>query len=192
MQVNVTMWGNLRRFVPKGAASMVLMSESRARAERREPLARIVAMSWAGVDPAVMGIAPVPATKKVLDTTGLTIDDFDVIEMNEAFASQGLACMRQLGLADDAEHVNPNGGAIALGHPVGMSGARIALTAAHQLARIGGRPELSERARRLGKRSRSKDILDFTLSSGVRLISKPSALNVPYIGPPVDRTSTCS
>ena len=86
-----------------------------------------------------MGIGPVPATRKVLAMTGLAIDDMDVIEINEAFAAQGLACLRELGVADDASHVNPNGGAIALGHPLGMSGARLVLTAAYELKRRGGR-----------------------------------------------------
>jgi acetyl-CoA acetyltransferase len=90
-----------------------------------------------------MGIGPVPSTRKLMERLGLKIGDFDVIELNEAFASQGLAVMRQLGLPDDAEHVNPNGGAIALGHPLGMSGARIAMTAAHQLEKIGGKRALA-------------------------------------------------
>ena len=90
-----------------------------------------------------MGIGPVPSTRKLMERLGLRIGDFDVIELNEAFASQGLAVMRQLGLPDDAEHVNPNGGAIALGHPLGMSGARIAMTAAHQLEKIGGKRALA-------------------------------------------------
>jgi acetyl-CoA acetyltransferase family protein len=122
--------------ITDGAASMVLMAESRARADGREPLARIVAMSWAGVDPAIMGIAPVPATKKVLDMTGLTIDDFDVIEMNEAFAAQVIACERELKF--DREKLNLKGGGISLGHPIGMSGARIILTAAYGLRDRGG------------------------------------------------------
>ncbi len=122
--------------ITDGAASMVLMAESRARADGREPLARFVAMSWAGVDPAIMGIAPVPATKKVLDTTGLTIDDFDVIEMNEAFAAQVIACERELKF--DREKLNLKGGGISLGHPIGMSGARIILTAAYGLRDRGG------------------------------------------------------
>ena len=95
------------------------------------------------VPPRVMGIGPVPSTQKLMARLGLKIGDFDVIELNEAFASQALACMRQLGLSDDAEHVNPHGGAIALGHPLGMSGARIALTAAHHLAKFGGKRALA-------------------------------------------------
>jgi acetyl-CoA acetyltransferase len=102
-------------------------------------MARIVGMAAAGVEPRIMGIGPVPATRKVLARTGLTIEQMDVIELNEAFASQGLATLRELGLPDDAPHVNPNGGAIALGHPLGMSGARLVLTAAYQLQRSGGR-----------------------------------------------------
>jgi 3-oxoadipyl-CoA thiolase len=100
-------------------------------------------MASAGVPPRIMGIGPVPSTRKLMERLGLKIGDFDVIELNEAFASQGLAVMRQLGLPDDAEHVNPNGGAIALGHPLGMSGARIAMTAAHQLEKIGGKRALA-------------------------------------------------
>ncbi len=94
------------------------------------PRARMLGMASAGVPPRIMGIGPVPSTRKLMERLGLKIGDFDVIELNEAFASQALACMRQLGLPDDAEHVNPHGGAIALGHPLGMSGARLALTAA--------------------------------------------------------------
>ncbi len=103
------------------------------------PLARIVATASAGVAPRVMGVGPVPAVRKVLAQTGLTITDMDVIELNEAFAAQALACLRELGVADDAHHVNPNGGAIALGHPLGMSGARLVLTAARELQRRQGR-----------------------------------------------------
>jgi 3-oxoadipyl-CoA thiolase len=103
------------------------------------PKARIVAMASAGVEPRVMGIGPVPAARKVLAKAGLSLEQMDVIELNEAFAAQGLAVMRELGLADDAAHVNPNGGAIALGHPLGASGARLATTAMYQLQRTGGR-----------------------------------------------------
>jgi len=117
--------------ITDGAASMVLMSESRAASEGREPLARIVAYASAGVDPAYMGIGVVPATRKVLEKTGLSLQDFDVIELNEAFAAQALACDRELKL--DHDKLNPKGGAIALGHPIGMTGARIVLTAAYEL-----------------------------------------------------------
>jgi len=110
-----------------------------AAAKEAQPLARIVGMASAGVEPRIMGIGPVPAVRKLLARTGLGIDQMDVIELNEAFASQGLATLRALGVADDAPHVNPNGGAIALGHPLGMSGARLVLTAAKQLQRTGGR-----------------------------------------------------
>jgi acetyl-CoA acetyltransferase len=96
-------------------------------------------MSTAGVEPRIMGMGPVPATRKVLDIAGLSLKQMDVIELNEAFAAQGLAVMRELGLADDAPQVNPNGGAIALGHPLGMSGARLVATAMYQLRRTGGR-----------------------------------------------------
>ena len=117
--------------ITDGAAAMVLMSESRARGEGRRPLARIVAYASAGVDPAYMGIGVVPATRAVLDRTGLSLQDFDVIELNEAFAAQVLACDRELKL--DHDKLNPSGGAIALGHPIGMTGARIVLTAAYEL-----------------------------------------------------------
>jgi 3-oxoadipyl-CoA thiolase len=123
--------------VNDGAAALVLGNE--AMAKDHAPLARVVAMAAAGVPPRVMGIGPVPATRKVLALAGLSIDDMDVIELNEAFAAQGLASLRELGVADDAPHVNPNGGAIALGHPLGMSGARLVMTAAYQLRRTGGR-----------------------------------------------------
>jgi acetyl-CoA C-acetyltransferase len=114
---------------------MVVMSGSRAKAEGREPLARIVAWSWAGVPPELMGIGPVPATAKVLDKTGLTIADFDLIEMNEAFAAQVIACERELKF--DRDRLNPNGGGISLGHPIGMSGARIILALAYELRATG-------------------------------------------------------
>lgn len=125
--------------VNDGAAAILLASEAGAAKNDLKPMARIVAMQAAGVEPRVMGIGPVPATRKVLAKAGLTIEQMDVIELNEAFASQGLATLRELGVADDAPHVNPNGGAIALGHPLGMSGARLVLTAAYQLQRTGGR-----------------------------------------------------
>ncbi|MGE4610819.1 MAG: 3-oxoadipyl-CoA thiolase [Paracoccaceae bacterium] len=124
--------------VNDGAAAVLLASESAMVKNRLTPMVRVVGMSAAGVEPRIMGIGPVPATRKVLARAGLTIDQMDVIELNEAFASQGLASLRELGIADDAAHVNPNGGAIALGHPLGMSGARLALTAAYQLKRTGG------------------------------------------------------
>ena len=121
--------------ITDGAAALVLMAESRARAEGRRPLARIAAYASAGVDPAYMGIGVVPATRKVLDRTGLSIQDFEVVELNEAFAAQVLACDRELKL--DHDRLNPNGGAIALGHPIGMTGARIVLTAAYQMREKG-------------------------------------------------------
>jgi acetyl-CoA acetyltransferase family protein len=125
--------------VNDGAAALLLANEAAMEKNALKPLARVVGMASAGVAPRVMGIGPVPATRKVLERTGLTIEQMDVIELNEAFASQGLATLRELGIADDAAHVNPNGGAIALGHPLGMSGARLVLTAAYQLQRTGGR-----------------------------------------------------
>jgi acetyl-CoA C-acetyltransferase len=121
--------------ITDGAAALVLMSESRAQAEGRQPLARIVAYASAGVDPAYMGIGVVPATRKVLDKTGLSIQDFEVVELNEAFAAQVLACDRELKL--DHDRLNPNGGAIALGHPIGMTGARIVLTTAYEMRQKG-------------------------------------------------------
>ena len=120
-----------------GAAALLLGDEDAA--SKHEPLARVVGMAAAGVAPRVMGIGPVPAVRKVLARADLSLEQMDVIELNEAFASQGLAVLRALGLSDDAEHVNPNGGAIALGHPLGMSGARLVMTAAYQLKRTGGR-----------------------------------------------------
>ena len=122
-----------------GACAMLLASEEAAEKNELEPLARICGWAAAGVEPRIMGIGPAPAAQKVLEHCGLKIDQMDVIELNEAFAAQGLATLRQLGVRDDAEHVNPNGGAIALGHPHGMSGARLVATAARQLQRTGGR-----------------------------------------------------
>jgi 3-oxoadipyl-CoA thiolase len=129
--------------VNDGAAAMLIASEAAAKAQGLTPVARITGMAAAGVPPRVMGIGPVPSTQKLMARLGLKIGDFDVIELNEAFASQALACLRQLGLSDDAEHVNPNGGAIALGHPLGMSGTRLALTAMHQMVKQGGRRALA-------------------------------------------------
>ena len=125
--------------VNDGAAAILMASQAGVTKNGLTPMARVVAMQAAGVDPRIMGIGPAPASQKVLAKAGLTIDQMDVIELNEAFASQGLATLRELGVADDAAHVNPNGGAIALGHPLGMSGARLVLTAAYQLKRTGGR-----------------------------------------------------
>ena len=126
-----------------GAAAMVIASEAAARAHGLTPRARILGMASAGVEPRVMGIGPVPATEKLIARLGLSIGDFDAIELNEAFASQSLAVARMLGLADDAAHVNANGGAIALGHPLGMSGARLAMTLVHQLEKNGGKRGLA-------------------------------------------------
>ena len=125
--------------VNDGAAAMIIASEQAVNRLGLTPRARILGIASAGVPPRIMGIGPVPATRKLMERLKLRIGDFDVIELNEAFAAQSLACLRQLGLADDAEHVNPNGGAIALGHPLGMSGARLALTTAHALEQRSGR-----------------------------------------------------
>ncbi len=129
--------------VNDGAAALIIASEAAARAHGLTPIARILGGAVAGVPPRIMGIGPAPASQKLMARLGLTQADFDVIELNEAFAAQGVATLRQLGIADDDARVNPNGGAIALGHPLGMSGARITGTAALQLALTGGRRALS-------------------------------------------------
>ena len=125
--------------VNDGACALLLASEAQAKAHGLVPRARVVAMATAGVPPRLMGIGPAPATQKVLAMAGLSINDMDVIELNEAFAAQGLAVLRELGVADDDARVNPNGGAIALGHPLGASGARLVTTAVNQLHRMKGR-----------------------------------------------------
>jgi acetyl-CoA acetyltransferase family protein len=125
--------------VNDGAAALIVATEEAAKRNGLTPRARVVGAAVAGVPPRIMGIGPAPASTKLLARLGLRIGDMDVIELNEAFAAQGLAVMRQLGLPDDAPQVNPNGGAIALGHPLGMSGARLALTATEELQRKGGR-----------------------------------------------------
>jgi len=124
-----------------GAACLVVASEERARDLDAEPLARIVASAAAGVDPAFMGIGPIPATRRVLERAGMTIDDIDLVELNEAFASQSLACARELGI--EHEKLNVNGGAIALGHPLGCSGARILTTLVWEMRRRGARRGLA-------------------------------------------------
>jgi len=126
-----------------GAAAMILASEEAVARHGLRPRARVLGIAAAGVAPRVMGLGPAPATAKLLARLGKRIADFDCIQLNEAFASQSLACLRLLGLPDDAEHVNATGGAIALGHPLGMSGARLVMTAAHQLERMGGRLALA-------------------------------------------------
>jgi 3-oxoadipyl-CoA thiolase len=128
--------------VNDGAAALLLASEAGATRHGLKPLARVIGFATAGVAPRVMGFGPTPAVQKLLAQTGLRIADFDVIELNEAFAAQGLAVLRALGLPDDGEHVNPNGGAIAYGHPLGMSGVRLTLTALRQLERTGGKRAL--------------------------------------------------
>jgi len=129
--------------VNDGAAAMILASEDAATTHGLTPRARVLGMASAAVPPRVMGIGPVPATRKLMERLGVAIGEFDLIEINEAFASQALACLRQLGLPDDAGHVNPHGGAISLGHPLGMSGARLAMTAVHGLEKRGGRLALA-------------------------------------------------
>ncbi|MEO8623846.1 MAG: 3-oxoadipyl-CoA thiolase [bacterium] len=126
-----------------GAAALLIGSEAGARAIGATPMSRIVSTAVAGVEPRLMGMGPVPATKRALELAGISLADVDVIELNEAFAAQSLGCLRELGLADDDARVNPNGGAIAIGHPLGMSGARILLTASHELQRTGKRYALA-------------------------------------------------
>ncbi|MEW9679677.1 3-oxoadipyl-CoA thiolase [Pseudomonas sp. TE50-2] len=129
--------------VNDGAAALILASAEAVKTHGLTPRARVLGMASAGVAPRVMGIGPVPAVRKLTERLGIAVADFDVIELNEAFASQGLAVLRELGVADDAPQVNPNGGAIALGHPLGMSGTRLVLTALHQLEKSGGRKGLA-------------------------------------------------
>jgi len=129
--------------VNDGAAAMIVASSEAVKRHGLTPRARVLGMASAGVPPRVMGIGPVPSTRKLMERLRLKIGDFDLIEINEAFASQSLACLRQLGLPDDADHVNPHGGAIALGHPLGMSGARLALTALHGLEKRDGKLALA-------------------------------------------------
>ena len=128
--------------VNDGAAALLIASPEAAERHGLDPIARVTAMATAGVPPRIMGMGPAPATEKLLDRAGIRLQEIDVIELNEAFASQALGVLRQLGLPDDAAHVNPNGGAIALGHPLGMSGARLALTAALELKERGARRAL--------------------------------------------------
>ena len=128
--------------VNDGAAALVLADEEAARKHGLTPRARVVVAATAGVPPRVMGIGPVPATRRALERAGLALDDMDVMEFNEAFAAQALACTRELGLADDDPRINPNGGAIALGHPLGMSGARLVTAALYELERVGGKRAL--------------------------------------------------
>ncbi|WP_172680077.1 3-oxoadipyl-CoA thiolase [Pseudomonas sp. P1.31] len=129
--------------VNDGAAALILASAEAVKKHGLTARAKVLGMASAGVAPRVMGIGPVPAVRKLIERLGVAASDFDVIELNEAFASQGLAVLRELGLADDAAQVNPNGGAIALGHPLGMSGARLVLTALHQLEKTGGKKGLA-------------------------------------------------
>jgi 3-oxoadipyl-CoA thiolase len=129
--------------VNDGAAAIIIASADAVERHGLTPRARVLGMASAGVPPRVMGIGPVPSTRKLMERLGFKISDFDIVEINEAFASQSLACLRHLGLPDDADHVNPHGGAIALGHPLGMSGARLVLTAVHGLEKRGGRRGLA-------------------------------------------------
>ncbi|HEY5766108.1 MAG TPA: acetyl-CoA C-acyltransferase, partial [Candidatus Deferrimicrobiaceae bacterium] len=138
-RANGTVTAGTSSGVNDGACALLVASEKGAREHGLTPRARIVSTAVAGVPPRIMGIGPVPATRKALALAGLKLEQVEVVEMNEAFAAQVLAGMRELGLPDDAPHVNPNGGAIALGHPLGMSGARLVATALYQLRRTGGR-----------------------------------------------------
>ena len=138
--------------VNDGAAALVVASAAAAKQQGLTPKARVVAMAAAGLEPRIMGFGPAPAARRVLERAGLSLDQMDVIELNEAFAAQALAVTRDLGLPDDAEHVNPNGGAIALGHPLGMSGARLITTALYELHRRGGRSALCTMCTRVGPR----------------------------------------
>jgi 3-oxoadipyl-CoA thiolase len=134
-----------------GAAAIILASEQAVNAHSLKPRARVLAMTAAGVPPRVMGIGPVPSTRKLMELLNIKIGAFDLIELNEAFAAQSLACLRQLGLPDDSEHVNPHGGAIALGHPIGMSGARLAMTVVHGLHKRSGKLGLATMCVGLGQ-----------------------------------------
>jgi 3-oxoadipyl-CoA thiolase len=129
--------------VNDGAAAMILASEAAVKRHGLTPRARILGVASAAVPPRIMGIGPVPATRKLMERLGFKISDFDLIELNEAFASQGIACLRQLGVQEDADFINPHGGAIALGHPLGMSGARLAMTAVHGMEKRGGKRALA-------------------------------------------------
>jgi acetyl-CoA acetyltransferase family protein len=126
-----------------GAAALLVASDRAVTDMGLTPRARILSSAAAGVEPRIMGMGPVPASKRALELAGLTLEQMDVIELNEAFAAQSLACLREMKIADDDERVNPNGGAIALGHPLGMSGARLALTAVHELERRNARYALA-------------------------------------------------
>ena len=129
--------------VNDGAAAMILASEAAVKKHGLTPRAKLLGLASAAVPPRIMGIGPVPATRKLVERLGIKVSDFDLIELNEAFASQGIACLRQLGVKEDADFVNPHGGAIALGHPLGMSGARLVLTAVHGMEKRGGKLALA-------------------------------------------------
>jgi len=126
-----------------GAAALLIASEKAVNKHKLKPLARVVSSAAAGVEPRIMGMGPVPSTRRALERAGLTLDQMSIIELNEAFAAQSLACIRESGLQDDDPRINPNGGAIAIGHPLGMSGARLLLTAAHELQQTGGQYALA-------------------------------------------------